>query len=251
VLASVVSFGFVGLGLWAASSGLWRRSTAYRVLYGVAGLALLAQVILGGLTVLELLAEWTVASHLVTGNTFCALLLALALTASADGRAPAGAVSGVPAWARAASAALLVAAPLQLALGGLVAGSHAGLACGDWPGCNGPAWFPTLSGLVGLQVAHRAMAYTLLALGVGNLLVQWSGAARRPAIVVLAVLCVQATLGVLNVLWRMPVEITLLHSAGAATVFLSATWNAFTAWSAPVASPSKVASARFVTAEAK
>ncbi|MDP3940068.1 MAG: COX15/CtaA family protein, partial [Deltaproteobacteria bacterium] len=38
--------------------------------------ALLAvQVVLGGLTVLHLLAEWSVVSHLVTGNAFCLVLL--------------------------------------------------------------------------------------------------------------------------------------------------------------------------------
>jgi heme A synthase len=243
VVAGFVSLGFFALGAWAWWRGVWAASARFRALWALAALALATQVVLGGLTVLQLLAEWTVASHLVTGNTLGALLLALALTLrdlrdGRDGRAhgDAGAwpsPSGGPsaAWSRASATLLAVLVPAQVLLGGFVAGSHAGLICGTWPSCNGDAWFPSFTGLLGLQVMHRITAYTLLAAAWVNVLVQ-RGAPdlARPAKVVAALVLTQAAIGVSNVLLAMPVEVTLAHSLGAALVYQSTTWMLYAAW---------------------
>lgn len=243
VVAGFVSLGFLGLGAAAVRSGVWAASARVRTLWLLAAVALAVQVVLGGLTVLELLAEWTVASHLVTGNTFCTLLLLLALSLREHAREVAGvpARPEVGAAQRALAAAFLLLVPAQVVLGGLVAGSHAGLACGTWPSCNGAGWFPTFEGLVGLQVTHRIMAYTLLGAGVVNLFVQGAHPRlRTPSRVLMGVLLVQASLGVANVLLRMPVEVTLAHSAGAAALFLTSGWQAFLAFMSPVASSVRV-----------
>ncbi len=234
VVAGVISLGFLALG-----GLLWRLRAAVPAagpLWGAAAVVLMVQVVLGGLTVLELLAEWTVTSHLLAGNTFCLLLLLLTLTLrSADERAPVAPVApaGVPLRAAAVALALLV--PLQLALGGLVASSYAGLACATWPLCNGQALFPTFSGLVGLQVAHRLVAYLLL--GAAGL--TWALARRHPVLAaparaVLAVVLLQAAVGVANVLLRLPVEVTLLHSFGAAATALSTGWLHHVLWRQPL-----------------
>lgn len=233
VVAGVVSLGFLAQAWRFWRNGAFAASVALRRLYVLAGVALAVQVVLGGLTVLHLLAEWTVASHLVTGNTFCALLLLVALTVRELEARPAR--QPLPGVVRALGVAMLVLVPVQLALGGLVAGGHAGLACGTWPSCNGAGWFPTFVGDVGLQVTHRAVAYTLAAVALLNAVVQ-RGAARTPALVVLAAVLLQVTIGVANVLLRLPVEVTLLHSAGAAAVMLSSTWLAAEAVRSPVAS---------------
>jgi cytochrome c oxidase assembly protein subunit 15 len=224
VVAGFVSLGFLGMGAWAIRSGVWAASGAFRVRYLLAVAALALQVVLGGLTVWELLAEWTVASHLVTGNTFCALLVALALTLR-DAHEPTARPVG-PARPRALSWLIVAMIPVQVALGGLVAGTHAGLACGTWPSCNGAGWFPTFEGAVGLQVTHRVVAYLLLAAATANAVVHAKAASslRTPAMVVAALCWIQATIGVTNVLLRLPAEVTLLHSAGAAALFSSASW---------------------------
>jgi heme A synthase len=85
---------------------------------------------------------------------------------------------------------------------------------------------------------HRAMAYTLLAAALVNALAQ-RGAARRPAWLLLGVVSLQATLGVVNVMLRLPVEVTLLHSAGAAASLLSTTWLLSESWRAPVAAAAR------------
>src|SRR5690606_34901639 len=107
--------------------------------------------------------------------------------------------------------------------------------CGTWPTCDGTSWFPTFSGLVGLQVTHRVMAYLLLAAGfVPLVLTGGRGRAGRAAWFVLGAILLQATLGVSNVLLHMPVEITLAHTAGAAAVVLATTWLNHEAWRAPL-----------------
>lgn len=237
VLASVVSFGFLAHGVWAWRSGVLSRSEGFRRLYVLAAVTLVTQVILGGLTVWQLLAEWTVASHLIAGNTFCALLLLLALTL-VELRDPAERPA-IDARVRALPLLLALLVPAQLILGGLVAGSHAGLACGTWPSCNGAGWFPTFEGLVGLQVTHRIVAYLLLTLAWVNAAVQ-RGSTRRPALLIAALVTVQALIGIANVLTRLPVEVTLLHSAGAASVYAATAWSLFEALSSPVAASAVV-----------
>ncbi len=216
-LASAVSLLFV-TGLVLA----WRRADTRRATWvlGWVGLVLLfSQVVMGGLTVLELLASWTVTAHLILGNAFGATALLLTLALWSHGRprptAPLSSTLRGLAWA---TCGLLV---LQLLIGGLVASTYAGLACTAWPSCQGGAWFPTLSGAVGLQVVHRLVAY--------GLVVAWLAFAvacrndahlRRYATGGAVLVLLQAALGVANVLLALPVEVTVAHSAGAAALVL-------------------------------
>jgi cytochrome c oxidase assembly protein subunit 15 len=228
VLAGGVSIGFlvVAVGTLRSARALWPWVAA-------AAVALAVQIVLGGLTVLELLAEWTVTSHLLTGNTFAVLLFLLA-SALWERGAPASR-SAVGLAPRLLHFALASALLFQLALGGLVASSHAGLACGTWPGCNGPVWFPTFEGLVGLQLLHRLGAYTVVAFAVVNLVANGlAGRRGLAALLVASVAIAQMLLGVANVLLRMPVEVTVLHSAGAATLVLATAFLGREVWGAPV-----------------
>lgn len=235
-LAGMISLAFLGLGgLILTHRDLRRRLGA---LWGLSAVVLAIQIVLGGLTVLELLAEWTVTSHLLTGNTFCLLLLVTALALQERHRPVQRQAVG---WAPRIAVVLLAAVVMgQLGLGGFVASSHAGLACGPaWPSCGGNAWFPTFSGMIGLQVMHRIGAYTVLAVA---LLVAASlrgrGRAGRAALVVLGVVLVQACIGIANVWLAMPAIITALHSAGAAATVLCTTWLFSETWRAPIRSSS-------------
>jgi len=236
VLAGAVSLGFLGL-----VASMWRRRDVVpRLAFQLAGLAavvLAVQIVLGGLTVWELLAEWTVTSHLLAGNTFCLLLLLLTL-ALHEGRRPVA--RDAVTWSQRALAGLLaIVVPLQVGLGGLVSSSYAGLACGTWPGCNGAAWFPTFSGLVGLQVTHRLMAYILLAVAVGVAAIfAGRGRSGKVALLVAGLVLLQGALGVMNVLWQLKAEITLAHTAGAALIVLATALLNWEVWRAPVRSVS-------------
>src|SRR5262245_29938254 len=113
VVAGSVALGFVGLAL-----GVLRRPAA-RAACGawlaLAALLLALQIALGALTVLRLLASWTVTSHLLVGNAFDACLLVSGLrlwrrTAAGGSRAP----RAGDGWLVATLACLV----LQLVLGG-------------------------------------------------------------------------------------------------------------------------------------
>ena len=101
-----------------------------------------------------------------------------------------------------------------MALGGLVSSNGAGLACAQWPACNGGEWVPPLVGGVALQLLHRLGAYTLVGV-VGAL--AWAArrdaAARRVVLPAVALVLLQVTLGVANVLLALPAEIAIAHSA--------------------------------------
>ncbi len=218
LLASVVGLGFATLAALVLRSGDAPRET--RRWLGLAAVLLVAQILLGALTVWELLAAWTVTSHLVTGNSFALVLLFVAISlresAAAGDRRPA---SGAVRAALVATAALLA---LQMVLGGLVSSRFAGMACPEWPACNGGVWFPTFGGSVGLHLLHRWNG-TLLAGVVLSL--AWI-ARREPGLRVAigraaALALLQVAVGIANVLQAIPVEITGLHSALAAALVLT------------------------------
>ncbi|UCE86107.1 MAG: heme A synthase [Deltaproteobacteria bacterium] len=193
---------------------------ATRRLLAVAAALLVVQVILGGLTVLRLLAPWTVTSHLLTGNAFAAALLLIALQLREDAAPRARrAASASDRFAVTLPAVLLV---LQIGLGGLVSSNYAGLACEQWPTCNDGVFFPSFAGAVGLQLAHRLAAYALLAALVYAAL----ATRRQPELaritgLALALGLLQIGVGVANVLLRTPVEITGLHTGLAAALVLT------------------------------
>ncbi len=249
VVAGFVSLGFIAQAVYLWRSGAFRSSKALRWLYPAAAAVLATQVVLGGLTVLELLAEWTVSSHLLAGNAFCTMLLLIALSVR-EWAAPRER-EATSALQRALPVALGLGVLIQLVLGGLVSSSYAGLACSTWPTCNGHAIAPTFEGLVGLQVVHRLTAYGIGVLALANLAAHWSSARRAPSLAIVALVLVQIVLGVTNVMLYLPMEVTLLHSAMAAAILLATGWLGFEAMSAPMAAVRSGEAALSVPMEAK
>ena len=216
-LASLVSLGLVGLTIWTCFLPAARKVVGRWLV--AAFVVLVVQIVLGGLTVLQLLASWTVTSHLVCGNAF-ALVLALISVRLFALDAPARSVD-VPPLARplvALTAVLLVA---QMAIGGLVAATFAGQACVTWPACVGTDWFPSWTGPIGLHIFHRLTAYALAVAVLGLAGACWKSdglgrITRFAAVLVLA----QVALGVANVVLHLPSEISAAHSLGAAMLCL-------------------------------
>jgi cytochrome c oxidase assembly protein subunit 15 len=239
LVAGSLALVFAGLATLALRRRASREASARLLL--AAGLLLLVQVLLGALTVWQLLAAWTVTSHLLAGNAFAAtlLLVCLALRARARGDAAASA----PAAARALAAAAGVLLLVQMLLGGLVASRYAGLACPDWPACWEGAWFPTFEGDVGLQLLHRWNAALVVAALLGLAAAARAAGAplRRLAVLAAALGVCQLGVGVANVWLRLPVEVTGLHSALAAALVLTLTAAAHQCWgrAAPPAAPAR------------
>jgi cytochrome c oxidase assembly protein subunit 15 len=185
-------------------------------------LLLAVQVLLGALTVWWLLHPWTVTGHLLVGNLFCALLVWIARDFSELGAEhPTGVQAPVPPAVGAAVAGVALLLFVQLTLGGMVAGYGAGLACADFPTCNGTSVVPTFGGLVGLHVVHRLVGYTLVvAFGALLYLSRSSDVVASLARSGFRLVLLQVAFGVANVLFRVPVEVTALHSATAAGLVL-------------------------------
>ncbi len=240
--------GSVGI-VFAVLAGLTLRDAALRprmlVPVGIAAVLLATQVVLGGLTVLELLATWTVTSHLVTGNAFALALVLLsrrlfrlssdehaslasgtavrtgtaagrvAATTGTDGRTTGATEANSTQRVVTSLAGVLLA--VQIVLGGLVSSSYAGLVCPDWPTCMNGEFAPTWSGIQGLHVFHRTVGYiTVFAIAAAAWLARSHAGSRRWLLVAAIFAACQVAVGVANVLLRLPVEVTATHSALAA-----------------------------------
>jgi cytochrome c oxidase assembly protein subunit 15 len=214
VVAGTISLAFLGLTIATLRHPEGSRARPY---LAAASSLLALQILLGALTVWQLLAAWTVTSHLVVGNSFNVSLLLVALTLARDS-------SRVAVPDRVLHLALLSAVLLgaQMVVGGLVSSTFSGLACPEWPTCNGGQWFPSWSGSVGLHVLHRLNGYTLL-LALGVLAFSARGIPRVGMLTGAAFLlgALQVVVGISNVLLGIPVEVTAMHSLLAALLILT------------------------------
>lgn len=125
--------------------------------------------------------------------------------------------------------------------GGLVAGTHAGLAYNSFPLMNGeffprayfllePGWRNALDNITAVQFDHRIIAWTLAALiplfcwvSLGRA----PAAARRSALALVLALVIQVGLGIATLLNAVPVVLGAAHQAGALLLFSAALWCVF------------------------
>ena len=252
LLALLVSVMVLATAVWVAALAPLRAR-----LGGLAALSaglLCAQVLLGALTVWKHLSPSIVSSHLAVALLLFSTLLTVTLIASAAARpaaagrpaataAPRGAA---PAPRRAGLAPTFALATglayLQSLLGGLVSSKHAGLACPDWPTCNGQ-WFPPLEGAVGLQMTHRWGGYLLtlvVLLAAARARAADAPGVRRGATVAALLTMLQVALGVSNVLLGTPPWASALHLANAAALLATLVTTTYRA-AAPAALPLRAA----------
>jgi cytochrome c oxidase assembly protein subunit 15 len=219
------------LALWAAAAETrrWARVIAWTAL-----IAVFAQALLGGLTVLiGTFRDWTHTHpgvstiHASLAQLVFALLVSYA-TVSAPGwwshahRKPAPAA--LAAWSK----ALVALVYAQILLGAAMRHQQAGLIIYDFPLSYGRIIPPFYNGLVALNFAHRCGAWLLATLGLGFAWRVASDASldpwvRRPAWVLLGAISVQFLLGA-SAVWthlEYPV-LTSAHVLGGSLVFTSA-----------------------------
>jgi len=189
---------------------------------------LFVQVLLGALTVWKLLSPSVVSSHLAVALLLFVTMLSLTLVARGEARAEAVRESR-PAGLLATLGLATALAYLQSLLGGIVSTSHAGLACPDWPACDG-RWFPPLSSLEGLQMLHRYGAYALTA---AMLLVAIrsrtapEAAVRAGGSLAFGLTLAQIAFGVWNVLSGIPPWLSAVHLANAAAILATLVTTTF------------------------
>lgn len=233
--------GVLGLALLLLAGLAWRLRHPQRMAaYILAGLALF-QSLLGMWTVTELLKPAIVAAHLLGGMAILAALYWLVFRQVFS--SPARAAPAPARWALAA----LVLLCAQIFLGGWTSANYAALVCPEFPACRDGQWWPEADFREGFALwregridyeggvlaapartaihqAHRlGAAVTILVVlaTAAAALRQARAPLRRVAIVLLCVLVAQASLGVANVLLRLPIAVAVAHNIGAALLLLA------------------------------
>lgn len=184
---------------------------------------LTSQVILGGLTVLHLLEPKIVSLHLINAMLFMSVLLWMSAKAELLSRVTASHPFHIPERVKWFLVAIVLTVFAQIFLGGMVSSNHAGLACSEFPTCNGH-WLFGMGFQEWLQMGHRYLAYIVTAMIM--FLAFMSTGLKLPSKAKLAVrllptlLVVQIALGVINVYWFIPVSTSVLHLANATLIFV-------------------------------
>jgi heme A synthase len=193
---------------------------------------LAAQIGLGGITVLLKLPHLISTAHLVNALLILAGLIVLArgLQSTGAGRPAAGG-----ARLRRLARVGLIALLLQLALGGYVRHSGAGLACPDFPLCSGDV----LPGqwLAGVHWVHRWLGVLLL-----GFFAHLAVAGRTPAARMAGALAaLQVALGIATVLLQLTPVVRAAHAAVGYSLWGVLIWISVEAgcWRGSVAPPSR------------
>ena len=200
------------------------------------------QALLGMWTVTWKLQPTIVSAHLLGGLTTLSLLWLLWL------RARTHRVVGSPRvnpalWKY--SLLVLIAVILQLALGGWTSANYAGIACPSFPECYGDSWLGNSNFSEALQLwlpigpnyefggldnpARQAinMLHRFGALVVTLLIITWSiwlcqyQAFRKLALLTLALLGIQISLGITNVIHHLPLHAAVTHNVVGALLLLA------------------------------
>lgn len=225
------------------------------VLPTLALLTVIFQALLGMWTVTLLLFPPVVMGHLLGGYLTFALLVLLVLQAGgwlrgADGASPA---------LRWLAGITLVVLVCQIALGGWVSSNYAGIACPDFPACQGQWWPPmdfrnafswqglgpdyqggTLSdpARIAIHATHRLGALAAFVMVVASGLV-FLIKGRRPALKFLGALAIllviaQVGIGVSMVHFALPLVLTDAHTGVAALLLATVVACNWSVWVRPV-----------------
>jgi cytochrome c oxidase assembly protein subunit 15 len=210
VVAGFVSFLVVGLHVML----IRKRSVPVHIKWLAFGaiLLLFSQVVMGGLTVLLQLKAGVVASHLGMGTGLFAVLVWIYQSLVWES------VSAAPRQERVIvrqCGLMLMVIYTQILLGGLVASNYGANVCGrEWPTCFGK-WFPTFSGIIGLQIIHRTWAYVVfLTAVITYVIVRQLGTdvrLRKLTGMMLGVVLIQVCIGITNVMTNTPPSIAVIH----------------------------------------
>jgi len=239
--------GSLGLAILAIAAVAWRNRRLGRpVVLPVLLVALVVfQALLGMWTVTLLVNPAIVTAHLAGGLATLALLWWLTLREGGWWRGtPNPRFATVRPWA--IGGVLLVIG--QILLGGWTSTHYAALACVDFPTCHGGQWWPEADFAEGftlwrplgvdyefgvldspartaIHLAHRAgalvVAVYVVALGIAVLWRAPAPAQRAIGVALLAILALQLTLGITNVVAQLPLPVAVAHNGGAALLLLA------------------------------
>jgi heme A synthase len=219
--ASVVGVLFLGVTFFTFKTERRRNPLVFWLAFA-AGLLLLGQIILGGITVKKELPAEIVAAHLATAMAFMGVMIVTAtisVSRARDLRASDGASAST--FTRLALLTTAVAFA-TLVLGSYISGTDASLACSGWPLCNGSI-FPGGNSDVGLHVLHRMVAGLLGILILGATYQAFEE--RRPTVLralmlfACAAYLAQALVGAANIWTETAAAVVVTHLSLAALLW--------------------------------
>lgn len=205
----------------------------FRKIASFLALLIIMQATLGMWTVTWLLVPWVVMSHLLGGMTITSLLWWQTLS-SKFAYLPKTSIKLAPKVAFIG----LILVFLQISLGGWTAANYAALICPDFPFCRG-SLAPSMDLIQGfslshpiginyeggvlaekariaIQMTHRYGAFIVTAYLCGMIAYLWRACNSKyikPALIAIsAILILQLSLGILNIVWLLPISIAVLHN---------------------------------------
>lgn len=246
LLGRLIGFVFLVPFLWFAWRGSIPRS-GYRRMVGLFALGGLQGVVgwwmvMSGLEVRVSVSQYRLAIHLGVALILFAAIIWTALQY----------LHPKPPGATAAPQARLAkwfagGIYLQMLLGALVAGLHAGLIYNTWPSMDGrfgpenpffhqPWWINVFENAGLAQFDHRIGAYLIFFAAVALFWMarKLKGAQKISAHTVLGITLLQIALGILTLLHQVPVALAALHQITAVALFAAAIWHAYEISGAPV-----------------
>lgn len=204
------------------------------------------QALLGMWTVTLRLLPVIVMMHLLGGLTILALLWWLFLKLKSPAQSIVATVKPFL-WHWWAGLALVILV-LQIVLGGWTSSNYAALVCPDFPYCHMRQFFPQADfsaafniisstysienghilqqpALIVIHMSHRIgaliTAIVLLGLSIGLLCHDKAAKLRGVGLILALLLLLQVSLGILNVIWLLPLPIAVAHNAVAALLLLT------------------------------
>lgn len=230
-----------------------KKREAPKKLPSIIAVLIIFQAALGMWTVTMKLMPIIVMSHLIGGFTLISLLLLLYLRTK-----PLSLPSGETFTRTLAPLALacLGILILQIIIGGWTSSNYAALACTSLPICEGD-WYNNLKFIqafnpfqgthdsyefgvldyasrMTIHVIHRfwaiVTAVMLFLLAFKLYLQSQSSLLKRSAVLLVALVCLQVTLGISNVVLHLPLGIAVSHNAGAALLLLNVVFINYVLW---------------------
>ena len=181
-----------------------------------------------GLTKLVSVSQYRLATHLVIACLIfsACVWIMRGLTPQKQGAAPTR-------HSYIAAGGLAFLALFQIYLGALVAGLDAGLSYNTWPMMDGafvpadlflrdPWWINLFENPKTVQFVHRCGGYVLLAATLIHMIVSLSKAPGSVhtgrAVILFLLVCLQAVIGILTLVYQVPLDLALAHQGGALVV---------------------------------
>jgi cytochrome c oxidase assembly protein subunit 15 len=202
------------VGFCLSNSELRRRTSTFMMLTVV---LLVWQIMLGALTVLELLDAKVVSGHLINAVLlFSILRIGRAQVEALVRSSSALDAQVVPSDVKWGTKSLAVLVFAQICLGGVISSNNAGLICPDFPQCFG-MWWPALNWLTDVQMLHRFNAAAVLIISIALvvrvrfLTLPYCVSKQLKQLPILMVL--QVILGIWNVIFALPVWASIAHLA--------------------------------------